>query len=149
MENIRELFQIMTRRFGILNKNCCSIENVEISTIHSHILYEIERRQNPSMQELATALGTDITTFSRQVQSLLKMELIEKTPHHQDRRVQLLSLTAKGNQISAIIDQQVQANLNEVFSYLSEEERKMVIDSIKLLNSALSKSSSCCQLKMF
>lgn len=72
MENTRELFQVMTRRFGFLNKNCCSAGGLDISLIQSHILYEIDNLHKPSMQQVAEALGTDITTFSRQVQSLSK-----------------------------------------------------------------------------
>lgn len=78
MENVRELFQIMTRRFGFLDKNCCSAGGCDISLIQSHILYEIDRQHKPSIQQVAEALGTDITTFSRQVQSLIKMKLVKK-----------------------------------------------------------------------
>jgi hypothetical protein len=56
MENVRELFQVMTRRFGLLNKNCCSIDAVDISLVQSHILYEIDKREYPSMQEVAEVL---------------------------------------------------------------------------------------------
>ena len=78
MENARELFQIMTRRFGLLNKNCCSVGGNDVTLVQSHILYEVDRQHNPSMQQIADTLGTDITTFSRQVQSLIKMNLVKK-----------------------------------------------------------------------
>ncbi len=65
METPRELFQIMTRRLGLLNKDCCSIGGCDLSATQSHLLYEIDRSHNPSMQQVADALGTDITTFSR------------------------------------------------------------------------------------
>ncbi|RXI99856.1 MarR family transcriptional regulator [Anaerobacillus alkaliphilus] len=149
MENVRELFQILTRRFGFLNKNCCSVGKFEISIIHSHILFEVERRKRASMQEVAEALGTDITTFSRQAQNLIKMGLLEKTPHEEDRRVQLLSLTTEGNFVTGAIDQQMKANFEEIFSHLKADERAMVIQSVKLLNDAMAKSSSCCQSNMF
>ena len=79
MENARELFQIMTRRFGLLNKTCCSVGGNDVSLVQSHILYEIDRQHNPSMQQIAETLGTDITTFSRQVQSLIKMNLVKNS----------------------------------------------------------------------
>ncbi len=149
MENVRELFQVMTRRFGFLNKNCCSVGNFEISLIHSHILFEVDRRKRASMQEVAEALGTDITTFSRQVQTLIKMGLLEKKPQVEDRRVHLLSLTVEGLFVTGGIDEQMKANFEEIFSHLSKEEGEMVIQSIKLLNSAMEKSSSCCQPTIF
>lgn len=144
MENIRELFQVMTRRFGLLNKNCCSAGGFEISLIQSHILYEIDHQHKPSMQQIAETLGTDITTFSRQVQSLVKMNLVKKTPDPTDRRISILSLTTEGKFVATMIDQQINSFLNEVFSYMSEFEQETVIRSIKLLNNAMAKSSACC-----
>lgn len=144
MENLRELFQIMTRRFGLLNKNCCQIGGTEISLVQSHILYEIDRQDRPSMQQVADAIGMDITTFSRQIQTLRKLELVSKTPLPEDRRVYQLSLTTQGKFIAAAIDAQMNQYLKEVFSHMSEFERDMVIKSITLLNEAMSKSSVCC-----
>ncbi|CAH0119678.1 MarR family winged helix-turn-helix transcriptional regulator [Paenibacillus sp. CECT 9249] len=144
MENVRELFQIMTRRFGFLNKNCCSAGGCDISLIQSHILYEIDRQHKPSIQQVAEALGTDITTFSRQVQSLIKMKLVKKTPNPDDRRVNLLSLTTEGKYVAASIDQQMNDYLNEIFSHMNDFEKDTVIRSIKLLNEAMAKSGQCC-----
>jgi DNA-binding MarR family transcriptional regulator len=145
MEDFRELFQIMTRRFGLLNKNCCQIGGTDISLVQSHILYEILLKDRPSMQQVADALGMDITTFSRQIQTLIKMELVKKSPLPDDRRVYVLSLTTQGNFIAASIDAQMNQYLNEVFSHMSDFEKDMVINSIKLLNDAMSKSSVCCK----
>jgi len=145
MENLRELFQIMTRRFGLLNKNCCQIGGTEISLVQSHILYEISRQNKPSMQQIADTLAMDVTTFSRQIQTLIKMELVTKTPLPEDRRVYLLTLTTQGKFVAATIDEQMNQYLNEVFSNMSEFEREMVIKSIRLLNEAMSKSSVCCK----
>jgi len=144
LENLRELFQVMTRRFGLLNKNCCSVGGCDISLIQSHILYEIDHQHNPSMQQIAETLGTDITTFSRQVQSLVKMNLVKKTPDPNDRRIYILSLTTEGKYIATTIDQQMNAYLNEVFSNMNEFEKETVIRSIMLLNNAMAKSSICC-----
>ncbi|MCL6604473.1 MAG: MarR family winged helix-turn-helix transcriptional regulator [Paenibacillus sp.] len=144
MENARELFQIMTRRFGLLNKTCCTVGGCEISLVQSHLLYEIDRQHNPSMQQVAETLGTDVTTFSRQVQSLVKMNLVKKTPEPTDRRVFTLSLTVEGKMIATMIDTQMNDYLEEVFSHLSEYEKETVIRSVKLINEAMGKSSRCC-----
>ncbi|MCF6409647.1 MarR family winged helix-turn-helix transcriptional regulator [Pseudalkalibacillus salsuginis] len=143
-EDLRELFQIMTRRFGFLNKSCCSAGGFDISLIQSHILYEIDHRHKPSVQQVADALGTDITTFSRQIQSLIKMNLVKKTPDPDDRRVYILSLTTEGTYVATSINQQINAYLDEVFSHMNEFEQETVIRSIKLLNNAMAKSSVCC-----
>ncbi|WP_134703109.1 MarR family winged helix-turn-helix transcriptional regulator [Ammoniphilus sp. YIM 78166] len=145
MENIRSLFQVMTRRFGLLNKNCCSVGGIELSLIHSHILYEIERQNQPSMQQIADTLSIDITTFSRQIQNLIKMGFVRKRPMPEDKRVYILSLTTEGKFVATAIDTEMNQYLNEVFSHMNEFERETVIRSIKLLNEAMSKSSVCCK----
>ncbi|MFC3772861.1 MarR family winged helix-turn-helix transcriptional regulator [Paenibacillus sp. GCM10012303] len=148
MENTRELFQIMTRRFGFLNKNCCTAGGMDISLIQSHILYEIDHQHKPSMQQVAEALGTDITTFSRQVQSLIKLNMVKKVPDPEDRRVYILSLTVQGKFVATTIDQQMNAYLNEILSHMNDFEKETVIRSIKLLNEAMAKSSLCCTTPM-
>lgn len=144
MEHTREIIQTMTRRFGLLNKSCCSAGGSDISLIQSHILYEINKQHRPSVQQVAETLGTDITTFSRQIQSLIKMNLIKKTPNPNDRRIQILSLTTEGIYVATTIDQQVNTYLDEIFSHMNEFEKETVLRSIQLLNDAMGKSSVCC-----
>lgn len=144
MEKIREILQITMRRFGVLDKNCCSIGNTEISLVQSHILYEIDKRNQPSMQEIAEIIGMDITTFSRQIQSLAKMELVNKQQSMTDKRVYVLQLTTQGKAIATSIDTQMNQYLEEVFSFMSDFEKETVIRSLKLLNSSMAKSNMCC-----
>lgn len=145
MENVRGLFQIMTRRFGMLNKNCCSVGGIDLSLVQSHILYEINRLEQPNVQQVADVLGMDITTFSRQIQTLGKMNLVNKSQLPEDRRVYVLSLTTEGKFVTAAIDADMNQYLEEVFSHMNEFEKETVIRSIKLLNDAMSKSTVCCK----
>ena len=144
-ENLHELFQIMTRRFGLLNKNCCGAGGHDISLIQSQILYEIDHQYKPSMQQVAESLGTDITTFSRQVQSLIRLNLVNKVADPDDKRISVLSLTTEGQYVARSIDQQINGFLDEVFSHMSEFEQETVIRSIKLLNGVMAKSNNCCK----
>lgn len=144
MENTRELFQIMTRRFALLNKKCCSVGSLDISPVQSHILFEVSRQHKPSMQEIAETLGTDITTFSRQVQSLIKLNLLQKTPDSTDRRVYTLSLTTEGQTVSDSIERQMNDYLDEVFSHLTAFEKETVLRSVRLFNEALAKLEINC-----
>ena len=144
MENKRELFQILTRRFGLLNKNCCTNEDIEISTVHSHILYEIDKQQGPTMQQVADTLAIDVTTFSRQIQTLIKMQLVSKSPSPDDKRFYILTLTNTGREVAQSIEESMNAYLDEVFSHMNEFEQETVLRSIKLLNNAMAKSSVCC-----
>jgi len=144
MENKRELFQVLSRRFGLLNKNCCTVGGFEISTVHSHILYEIDKQTNPTMQQVADTLGIDVTTFSRQIQTLIKLKLVTKDPSVEDKRYYILSLTTEGKFLATSIETTMNTYLNEVFSHMNEFEQETVLRSIKVLNNAMAKSSICC-----
>lgn len=125
-ESPRELLQVTARRFGLLNKNCCSVGTNEISMIQSHILYEIDRQHEPSMQQIADSLGMDITTFSRQVQTLIKKNLVKKTTHPEDRRVYILHLTTEGKFVATTIDENMNSYLNEVFSFMNADDSSIL-----------------------
>ncbi|MBU0905417.1 MAG: MarR family winged helix-turn-helix transcriptional regulator [Planococcaceae bacterium] len=144
MDNKRELFQVLTRRFGLLNKNCCSVGAIDISTVHSHIIYEIDKQHEPTMQQIAETLAIDVTTFSRQIQTLIKMELVTKSPSLNDKRYYVLALTTQGKFMASAIEASMNNYLDEIFSHMNEFEQETVLRSIKLLNNAMSKSSVCC-----
>ncbi|WP_147534322.1 MarR family winged helix-turn-helix transcriptional regulator [Bacillus marasmi] len=147
--NLRSIFQMIVRRFGFLNEQCCEdCCGNDISLIQSQILYEISRQDAPSMQEVAGALGVDITTFSRQVKTLVERDLVKKTPHPNDNRVNLLSLTSKGNMTEQKINDEMNKYLNQVLSNLTDFERETVIRSMDLLDKALKKTvNNCCSPK--
>jgi len=145
LENTRELLQIFVRRFGLLNASCCEqCCGEQVSLVQSHILYEIRRLANPSVQQAAEALGMDITTFSRQVKTLENKGLVEKNNDPGDRRIVILSLTAAGERVEGLIDQHMQQFIDRTLAQFSDFERETVIRSLMLLNRALSKSGGCC-----
>lgn len=143
--NLRGLMQMIVRRFGFLNERCCEdCCGDDISLVQSHILYEISRQTSPSMQDVANALGMDITTFSRQIKTLVERDLVKKTPHPNDNRVNLLSLTAKGTATEQNINNEMSNYLNSILSNLSDFERNTVIQSLYLLEETMSKSENKC-----
>ena len=147
MEDLRELFQIFVRRFGLLNASCCDwCCGQEVSLVQSHILYEINRRQNPSMQQVAEALGMDITTFSRQIKTLEQKGFVQKNLDPSDRRVSILSLTDEGSKAEKVIDDRMRDYIDKILAQMTDFERDMVIKSIQLLNKTIVKSGCCCLL---
>ncbi|MGN7854319.1 MarR family winged helix-turn-helix transcriptional regulator [Exiguobacterium sp. 22311] len=145
MQDPNELFQTFTRRFGLLNKNCCSSFEQEVTLVQSYIIFEISRHPESPMQEVADAIGMDITTFSRQIQTLIKKGFVLKTPSEHDRRIQLLRLSQSGEKLSESINLEMNTYLDSVFENMSDFEKEIVLRSINLLNSAMLKSDFCCK----
>jgi DNA-binding MarR family transcriptional regulator len=138
MESMREQLQLFTRRFGLLNESCCDeCCGEQVSMTQSHILFEVRRLGNPSMQQVAEALGIDITTFSRQAKGLDAKGLISRTVSPDDRRVTLLGLTTAGRQVVEKIDRYMASRLEKIFGGMSRFERETVVRSLGLLNEAV------------
>ncbi|MEX2415549.1 MAG: MarR family winged helix-turn-helix transcriptional regulator [Paenibacillaceae bacterium] len=143
--NLRTTFQLLIRRYGTLSEKCCdNCCDSGTTLIQSDILHEIKRQHNPSMQDIAYALGIDITTFSRQVKTLVERRFVKKTPDPQDNRIQILSLTPEGDILNSEIDKQVNDDLEQVLLQLSEFERQSVTSALHLLEKAMLQSYVCC-----
>jgi DNA-binding MarR family transcriptional regulator len=141
---MRKSFQTIVRSFGLLNKTCCSVDGIEVSAVQSHILYEINTNDRPTMQHVAILLGIDITTFSRQIQTLVKMGLVEKIPSPDDKRASYLALTEIGIKVAKGIDEQVNAFLTDIFSQMTDFEREIAQRAVKLIAEKMTQSPICC-----
>lgn len=141
MENVREQLRIFVRRFGLLNASCCEVCcGEQVSLVQSHILVEVRRMGNPSMQLVADELGMDVTTFSRQAKTLEGKGLIVRRVSPDDRRVSLLGLTGEGERVLGEIDRYMAAKIEQVFSFMTPFERGTVIRSLGLLNEAVDRA---------
>ncbi|NTW98868.1 MAG: winged helix-turn-helix transcriptional regulator [Geobacteraceae bacterium] len=138
MQSVREQLQIFTRRFGLLNASCCDeCCGEQVSMVQSHILFEVRRSVNPSMQQVAEELGMDVTTFSRQVKNLEEKGLVSRRVSPDDRRVSLLGLTGAGSLVLEKIDGYMAVQLEKVFGRMSAFEHETVVRSLGLLNDVL------------
>lgn len=140
--NVREVFQVLVRRFGVLQKDgaqCCGI-----TVVQSHILYELQKRPNISLNELADMLSIDTSTLSRQVHHLVETEMINRLPDPKDRRYVVLSLTQKGEEQHKEIASYMETYIANVFDQIPDDKHEQVLESLQLINEAMGKSSDCC-----
>lgn len=142
MKPVREELQLFVRRFGLLNSSCCDeCCGEQVSMAQSHVLFEVRRAGTSSMQQVAEALGMDVTTFSRQAKALEERGLVIKTVSRDDRRVYLLGLTETGLQVLEKIDTYMEARIENIFSSMTAFEREIVVRSLGLMNEALLRAS--------
>lgn len=144
MESIREKLQVFVRRFGLLNASCCDeCCGEKVTMAQSHILFEIRRIGSPSIQRVAEELGMDVSTFSRQVKGLEAKGLVVRQVSPDDRRVSLLGLTDEGARVLAQIDRYMADKIEQIFSTMTPFERETVVNSLELLNEAVTKVGYC------
>jgi DNA-binding MarR family transcriptional regulator len=141
--NVREVLQSLVRRFGFLQKDgaqCCGV-----SVVQCHIISELYKRPNISLNELSDFLSIDTSTLSRQVQQLVENGIIERLPDPLDRRYVLLSLTDQGQEQYKIIACTMGDYIEDVLQRVPIEKREQVLESLQLLSEAMSQSPHCCK----
>lgn len=129
MDKIIPIFHSLSKSMRDIHKSSCDV----ISIVQSSILYEISLMNKPSMQTVAEAIGMDITTFSRQIGTLEKKELVARTPYEGDRRIYLLSLTGKGSDIAVAINRTIADKMENALASMNDFERETVLRSMHVL----------------
>ncbi|MED4040112.1 MULTISPECIES: MarR family winged helix-turn-helix transcriptional regulator [Niallia] len=135
---IRELLQQLVRDFGLLQKDgsdCCGI-----TVTQSHIVYELGKSPNISLQTLAEKLIMDTGLLSRQVNKLVELQYILRVPDPNDRRYVLLSLTEIGEAKAEEISNQMLEYLGNIFTHIQEDKHSQVLESLSLLLDAMNKN---------
>ena len=133
MERSFTIFHALTKNLNKIHKASCE----GVTVVQSSILYEILLHDDPSMQTVADALGMDITTFSRQIGTLEKKNMISRTPNHNDRRIYLLSLTKTGYKFVETINNNIAITMEKSLSSMNDFERETVMRSMHLLSDKL------------
>ncbi len=101
------------------------------------IVHEIGDRQDLTMQRIAEKVVIDNTTFSRQISSLEKKGIVERTPSKQDRRYYLLTLTAKGRTVLGEMNTLFEQHFEDLLEGVNEFEKDMIFKSFKALTNRM------------
>ena len=105
------------------------------------ILFALEGRDDLTMQKVARQVAMDITTFSRQVQSLEKKGYIERVPSEQDRRYYFLGLTVEGERVVGEMNRLFVSRFDQLFSGMNKFEMETIKRSIQVLSGKLDSGS--------
>jgi DNA-binding MarR family transcriptional regulator len=81
--------------------------------------------------ELAALTGRDHSTVSRQVAKLEALGLVERAPHHKDRRMRLLRPTAAGKTMLDKLSRVRRRMIGQHFADWTEAERHLFLSFLK------------------
>ena len=91
--------------------------------------------------DLVDLFSIDKGAVSRQVQALLELDLIERTPDPEDRRAAILAITDEGARRLATVSEQRRAELHGRLVSWSSEELADFVSSLSRYNASLESSS--------
>lgn len=121
---------------------CCGITLVQCNT-----LFEVGRKDEISIVELAPVLGVDTSTLSRTINGMVNIGLVNRVLNPSDRRYVSLSLTEQGRKLYNYIDTLYNQYLFKIFEYIPEEKQQQVVEALFVLTDAVKQAKSaliCC-----
>jgi DNA-binding MarR family transcriptional regulator len=123
--------------------DCCGV-----TTAQCHLLLEVAFHGKASIGEAAAALEVDASSLSRTADSLVKAGYLAREDDPDNRRRQILSLTAKGQAKVDEIDERCDAYYSSALAPMRETERKALLESLPILASLLkcerTSQPACC-----
>jgi len=121
---IRRFSRFYTRQIGLLQDGHL---DTPYSLTQARVLYELGQRQTCTATELATVLGLDHGYLSRILRAFDDSGLVVKRRGVDDARQFVLSLTAKGQLASAMLDKASQQAMGVMLGRLSEAQQHRVV----------------------
>jgi DNA-binding MarR family transcriptional regulator len=116
----------------ISQTECCGVTPAQC-----HLLLEVEEADEASVGELATTLELDASTLSRTVDGLVRAGLLARREDPENRRRQLVALSAAGREKAAIINEACDRYYEGFLGTLPEAKLRILLKALPLLVGAL------------
>ncbi|WP_373331048.1 bifunctional helix-turn-helix transcriptional regulator/GNAT family N-acetyltransferase [Salmonirosea aquatica] len=119
-QQVRSFSRFYTNFLGLLNNQ---ILDSPLSLSESRILYELAKNEGTTSNQLVATLSIDKGYLSRILKKFEKEKLLLKVPSVQDKRVRILSLSAKGEKIFRHINEKSEQQVAERIGHLTEDAK--------------------------
>jgi DNA-binding MarR family transcriptional regulator len=106
----------------------------DLSITEIHVIEAIGQSKERNMSSVARDLDITIGTLTIAINNLLKKGYVNRTRSNEDRRIVLISLTAKGEAAYKHHSQFHDEMIKTTISRLSEEEMKVLISALGNIN---------------
>jgi DNA-binding MarR family transcriptional regulator len=139
-ETLRALeheMSILVRRIRRVIAERARMLHPELSPVAYSMLLALNDSGPRRASDLVDMFSIDKGAVSRQVQALLELDLIDRTPDPEDRRAMILAISEEGHRRLANISTVRRSELGEKLSDWSESDLSGFVRSLSRYNSAL------------
>jgi DNA-binding MarR family transcriptional regulator len=133
------LLKLTQLRFAELTQ--AALAPLGIDTREWATLISLDEQRPLSQAEVATRSGIDRTTMVALVDELQEKGLVQRRPHHDDRRKNVVALTTAGRTIRQRAARQVDDCERRFLAALSESDAQQLKSALQTLITGRSKSS--------
>jgi DNA-binding MarR family transcriptional regulator/GNAT superfamily N-acetyltransferase len=135
VEAIRRFNRFYTRRIGVLREG---LLDTPFTLAQARVLFEIGSRGTSTSGEINAELRLDPGYLSRVLRGLVARRLVSRRKSSADRRRVLLTLTAKGRQAFADLEERARNEASAMLAELPAGKRAQVVSSMSELQALLS-----------
>ena len=87
-----------------------------------------------SMSDLSSLLGVDNSTLTRNINILIKRDLVEKNQSNEDKRGYTITLSTKGSSIVQSLESEIESILDDFIDSVDPGIKQNFIDIIETVN---------------
>jgi DNA-binding MarR family transcriptional regulator/GNAT superfamily N-acetyltransferase len=131
---VRRFNRFFTQKIGVLHQG---LLDSPFSLAEVRVLYELAHRDEATASELCRSLGLDAGYLSRMIRRFGRENLIRKRPSRSDGRRTHLSLSGKGREVFAALDQRSSAEVAALIGDLADDEQLALVESMARIESLL------------
>lgn len=130
VESVRRFNRFYTRQIGLLQEG---LLKSPFSLTEARVIYELAHHEETTATHLAQELGLDAGYLSRILRGFQGRELIQKRSSKSDRRQQMLSLTAKGQEAFADLNAASRGEIESMLMELGEAEQQRLVHAMNTI----------------
>jgi DNA-binding MarR family transcriptional regulator len=134
IEKIRAFNRYYTNIIGLLDQHYL---DSPFSLTEGRVLYEIAHIENCSAKKIREKVSIDEGYLSRIIEKFIQKGLITKSPSPEDRRLHIISLTEKGQQEFASLNEHSDRLITQMIEKLSEPERAELVGMMEKIHAML------------
>ncbi|MBS0949094.1 winged helix-turn-helix transcriptional regulator [Weissella minor] len=131
---IRQFNRQYTQYLGVFDKE---IFNTDLTWSEARILLEMQLNDLETVTSIAHFLKVDKAYISRIIKKFKKQDLIELVQDKTDGRKQLITFTPAGLMLLETIDTASNAQINNLFTNMSQSDMAIILQAMQLMTTAL------------
>ncbi|HET7442259.1 MAG TPA: helix-turn-helix domain-containing GNAT family N-acetyltransferase [Terriglobales bacterium] len=135
VQAVRRFNRFYTRQIGILQEG---VYESPFSLTEVRVLYELAHQDGLTAVQLCRELGLDAGYASRILRVFERKGLIARKPSDSDGREMLLSLTARGREVFAPLDDRSSDDIAKMLGRLSPEQQARLAEATRTIEHLLS-----------
>ena len=134
VEAVRRFNRFYTRQIGVLQEG---LLNSPFSLTEARVVWELAQTDGASATELGEKLGLDAGYLSRILRRFQEQGLIDRTPSPTDGRQSRISLTERGRDEFAKLNDDSRAQVGAMLARLTPEDRQRLVGSMETVERIL------------